>query len=88
MEANYILGGGWGDHISWGNTDFSNVNLNKDTIEVYGHKPNKPRVGDTMIAEFKKSFIKFEFVSVEYPGDPQDMFFGKVKAIAQEMKVV
>jgi len=34
----------------------------------------------------KKSFIKFEFIDVEYCHDPDDMFFGKVKAIAQEMK--
>ena len=48
--------------------------------------PQKPVVGSTLIGEFKKSFIKFEFVEVTYPGDPPDMFFGVVKAIDQELK--
>ena len=88
MKADFYIHGGWGNHVEWSNKDFSHVNLNTDTVGVYGHMPIKPKVGDTLIGEFEKSFIKFEFVSVKYPGDPQDMFFGEVKAIEQEMKAV
>lgn len=52
----------------------------------WGHLRSKPKVGDTLVGEFQTSFIKFEFTSVECPGSPPDLFFGKVKAIGQEMK--
>jgi len=86
MKADFYIHGSWGDHIQWLNNDFSRINLNKDKVTVYGHMRIKPQKGDTLIGEFEKSFIKFKFVSVEYPGDPPDMFFGKVKAIEQKMK--
>ena len=87
MEADfYIHRGGWGDCVEWSNEDFSHVNLNTDTIGVIGHMPTRPKIGDTLIGEFEKSFIKFEFVSVKYPEKPPDMFFGEVKAIEQELK--
>jgi len=86
MQADYTIHSGWGNHIEWINSDFSNIDFNTDLIEVYGHMPNKPKVGDTLMGEFQRSFIKFEFVEVSYPGNPPDMFFGKVKTIDQEMK--
>jgi len=86
MKADFIIHGGWGNHVSWSKKDFSKINLNKDTVRVNGHMPIKPKVGDTLLGEFEKSFILFEFVSVEYCGDPPDMFFGEVKAVSQEMK--
>ena len=88
MKADFYIHGGWGNHVSWSSRSFDGINLNTDTVSVNGHMPIKPKVGDTLIGEFEKSFIKFEFVSVEYPGDPPDMFFGEVKAIEQEMKAV
>ena len=87
MQASFTIHGGWGNHISWSNKDFSKVRLDKDTLRVNGHMTVKPKVGDTLMGEFEKSFIKFEFVSVEYCFDPPDMFFGEVRAIEQEMKV-
>jgi hypothetical protein len=85
MRADFTIHSGWGNHVEWLD-DLSKIDLNKDTVRVYGHMPRKPKKGDTLIGEFQRSFIKFEFVSVEYPGDPPDMFFGDVKAIEQEMK--
>lgn len=87
MKGDYKLGGGWGCHVSLSNPDeFSQIDLNTQTVRVYGHITPRPRVGQTLVGEFQKSFIKFEFVNVEYCHDPQDMFFAEVKAVAQEMK--
>lgn len=86
MEADYKIHTGWGDHIEWMSTDWDKVNLGSDLLSVYGHMIRRPNIGQTLMGEFEKSFIKFEFVDVEYCHDPDDMFFGKVKAISQEMK--
>lgn len=86
MKADYTIHTGWGDHVEWNGVKWGNVNLDRDTLPVYGHMPRPPRKGDTLMGEFTKSWVKFEFVEVSYPGDPPDMFFGKVKAIEQEMK--
>lgn len=84
MNADFKIGGGWGNHINW----FSPSEFGKETAyySVYGHKPNIPRVGQTLMGEFEKSFIKFEFIQVEQETDPPDMFFGKVKAIERILK--
>lgn len=86
MEADYTIHSGWGDHIEWMTMDWSKVNLDSDLLSVYGHITPRPKVGQTLMGEFEKSFLKFEFVKVEYCRDPDDMFFGDVKAIEQEMK--
>lgn len=86
MRADFEIRQGWGNHIEWFFVDFSKINFNKDTLGVWGHMPIKPKRGNTLICEFQKSFIKFEFISVDYPGNPPDMFFGKVKAVEQKMK--
>ena len=85
MQADFYIHSNWGDHVTW-LTDFSQIDLNKDTARVYGHLSKCPRVGDTLIGEFQNSIIKFEFVSVNNCSEPSDMFFGDVKAIEQEPK--
>ena len=84
MLADYKLGGFWGCHVSL--SDPKNFDPNAESIRVYGHHPVRPKVGDTLMGEFQKSFIKFKFVKVKYCHDPADMFFAEVKAIDQEMK--
>lgn len=87
MKAKYKIGGGFGNRISWSNlNEFESGGLEERIFSVNGHVPNLPRVGDTLMGEFVKSFIKFEFVEVDPCLDPPDMFFGKVKAVEQEMK--
>ncbi len=87
MKADYRIHGGWGDHIEWLHPeDFESLNENS-VISVWGHLFEIPRIGQTLMGEFKKSFIKFEFVEVERMPDPPDMFFAKVKPIEQEMKL-
>ena len=83
----YKLGGGWGCHVSLRDIgNFHLLDLNKDLVRVYGHQPRKPKKGDTLRGEFKRSFMTFKFVEVEYCLDPSDMFFANVKCIGQELK--
>jgi hypothetical protein len=87
MQGDYTLGGRWGRHISLTDPDqFFGTDLSKQTVKVYGHFLPRPKVGQTLVGEFQKSFIKFMFVKVEYCNDPHDMFFADVRAIAQELK--
>lgn len=48
--------------------------------------PEVPLIGETLMDEFNKSFIKFKFMKVERCFDPSDMFFADVTPIEQEMK--
>jgi len=87
LKGDYQLGGGWGHHVSLENErNFHKINLNEQTVRVYGHITPRPKEGQTLVGEFQKSFIKFEFVDVKYCADPPDMFFAEVKAIEQELK--
>jgi len=86
MKADFKIHSGWGDHIDWLSDDWSKIDMSKDLISVVGHLQIIPKVGQTLMGEFKKSFIKFEFVSVKTYSDPSDMFSAQVKAIDQEMK--
>lgn len=87
MNGDYKLGGVWGCHVSLLNpNEFSKTDLNTQTVKVYGHISPRPRVGQTLVGEFQRSFIKFEFVDVEYCSDPPDMFFAEVKAVYQVLK--
>jgi hypothetical protein len=88
MQADFTIHDGWGNHIDWNVDDWSRVDFDKDLLGVYGHISPRPRKGQTLLGEFVRSFILFEFVSVEYCSDPPDMFFGRVKAIKQTMKDV
>lgn len=65
---------------------FHELDLNHDAVHVFGHRTPRPKVGQTLVGEFQKSWIKFEFVEVEYCRDPSDMFFGVVRAVEQRMK--
>ena len=88
LKGDYSLGGGWGNHIDLLDPEkFGGVNLNTETVKVYGHQTPIPRKGQTLVGEFEQSFIKFKFVNVKQAGDPRDMFFADIKAIDQEMKI-
>lgn len=87
MNCDFDIGGGWGCHVSWLNPEEFNADLTESSVySVYGHLPNRPSVGQTLLGDFKKSKIKFEFISVELMSNPNDMFFAKVKPIAQFLK--
>lgn len=87
MTGDFTLGGGWGNHVSlWKPEHFQYLDLAKDFVPVWGHKTPRPKVGQTLVGEFKKSFIRFRFESVDLCRDPSDMFFANVKAVGQEMK--
>lgn len=87
MKADFTIHGGWGNHIEWVDSkEFATGNIGSRLFRVWGHLPCRPQVGDTLMDEFQRSYIKFEFVEVRLMTDPPDMFFGKVKAIEQEMK--
>ena len=87
MKGDYTLGGSWGNHISlMDSKGFSGLDLNTAAAAVSGHTTPRPKVGQTLVGEFQKSFIKFKFIEVKYCEDPPDMFFAKVKAIEQQRK--
>lgn len=86
MVADFKIHSGWGDHIEWLRPEQFNLGFDGIEFDVHGHLRKIPNVGDTLVGEFKRSFVKFKFVSVRRMSDPQDQFFGKVVAIEQEMK--
>lgn len=85
MKGDYKLGGFLGISLL-DPEEFHKVDLNTETVRVHGHITPRPSVGQTLIGEFQKSFILFEFVHVDYCLDPNDQFFADVKVIGQEMK--
>ena len=78
--TDFTIGGSWGNHISWQDSQSShNV-----TRKVYGHLSSlHPEIGQTLRGEFEKSIIIFEFTSITHPrfDDPPDMFFADVRII-------
>lgn len=76
---------GWGDSVS-----FFDKSQFKEEYEgpykVTGHKSRKPVVGDILKSDMVNSVMYFVFVSVEYCGNPADMFFGDVMPYRQEVK--
>lgn len=87
MDADYRLGGFWGHHIDLcAPKDFHKLDLNKDTVELYGHWPKNILVGQTVIGEFQKSWIVFEITEIKYCSDPTDMFFAKSIVVKQKRK--
>ncbi len=70
---------GWGDNISWLNTEQFN-NYTEDTIfKVYGHLPFEfPEVGDLLEGYFESGEVMFKFIKVQRKSDPRDMFFAEV----------
>lgn len=87
MQSDYEIGGSWGCHVSWLEVkEFESDITEESLFSVYGHHPNRPSVGQTLLGDFEKSKIKFEFIKVKLVNDPNDMFFAKVKPIKQFMK--
>lgn len=78
----YKIGGGWGDTIDW---------LDWDNRKVVGWKHRRPNKGDILVAEMGSGkTAAFEFMDVKYCGDPNDMFFAKLRDVgySDEPKVV
>ena len=86
IKADYGIHEGWGDHIKWLNVNWETVNFNTDTLRVYGHMPQHPKIGETLLCEMENSFMKFMFTKVDACSNPPDMFFADVKACEQEKK--
>lgn len=86
--ADFNIGGGWGDAIKWsGAEQFNKYPLVSTSIfDCHGWKSIMPKVGQTLKAEFAKSWMIFEFVEVDQCKDPPDMFFAKVKPLRQIVK--
>ena len=82
----YAIGGGWGDRIEWSDMKQFDDMTTRTEFECRGWKQNKPKVGDTIKAEFVKSWITFQFVEVQDAVGVSDMFFATVVPIKQEMK--
>lgn len=82
----YAVGGQFGDRIEWSDTEqFDDMETRKE-FRCHGWKTPRPKICDKLKAEFKRSWIEFEFVDVEYCSDPTDMFFAKVRPVKQTMK--
>lgn len=88
MPKHYIIGGGWGNHVSWLNEGKADpVGLDDGTVgqgprKVYGHKFDRPKIGDVLTSEMQSGHIaKFVFTEVTYETDPDDMFFGNVEFV-------
>jgi hypothetical protein len=63
----------WGNTIAW-------TSYERGT--VYGLKQRRPELGDLIVAKMKSGRVGvFQFVEVTHPGDPPDMFFGKVEGL-------
>jgi hypothetical protein len=89
MKANFDIHSGWGDHIEWRDDTLERFKqpLTLDSVfDVWGHLPVLPEVGNTLMSEFKKTWMKFVFIEVERCDNPRDMFFAKVKIVAQILK--
>jgi len=88
FKSDYKMSNGWGDAIQWSDVkQFNERPLAKDQLyDVIGWKSRRPKVGQTLLAEFENSWMLFEFAEVKYIQDPHDMFFAKVKPIKQEIK--
>jgi hypothetical protein len=83
LNADFEIHSGWGNHIEWFHPEqFKNL-TNKTKIDVYGHLPVIPKVGQTLSGEFKNSFKEFKFVEVRKVDGIHDMFFAKVVHIGE-----
>lgn len=86
MEADFEIGGHWGDRLEWTEEpDWENL-TEESVLHMAGWKTPHPKVGQTMKVEMQNSWMLFEFIEIKPCKDPRDMFFAKVKPIKQEMK--
>ncbi len=87
MSQEYDMGSGWGDCLNWVKPEeFSKPFGGRKKFAIIGHKPRIPNIGDTLKAEFQKTWKYFKFVSVSRLGDPPDMFSADVVCIREEPK--
>ncbi len=88
-KADFEIGGGWGNSIQWWQPkEFHNIKEG-GIFSVYGFKskPFKiPKIGDTLVGQFQKCWMKFIFIEVKWEDNPKDMFWGKVKVTEQILK--
>lgn len=85
-EVTYEIGGCWGCAIYWNSPEqFSDMRKPYE-FHCHGWQERRPKVGDVLKGDFKKSIMWFEFVSVEYMTDPRDMFSARVRLFKQESK--
>lgn len=82
----YFMGGGWGDRIEWTGRDQFHDMGTRTEFRCHGWKARKPVPGDTLRAEFERSWITFEFIDVTNAAGVHDMFFATVRPINQELK--
>ncbi len=74
----FTIHGGWGHHCEW---------KDWDTRQVWGHLPEKPKVGDYLESKLKGGKALFRFCDVEYMRDPPDMFFATVEDLGYDRDV-
>ena len=74
----YEYGGSWGDQIVF----FPKWNVGSENQKVCGWKEQIPSIGDELLvpAQSGKTMV-FEFLSIDRPGDPNDMFFADVEFV-------
>lgn len=86
-EADDVIGGCWGNHITWSSQEMFQFGK-QGTFSAYAHKPvrQEPKIGHKVSAEFEKSWILFEITDVERSHDPKDMFFLKLRPLIQQIK--
>ena len=84
MKTDHVVHSGWGHHITVSDVQ-SNENEEDWIVDVWGHLPNVPKLGETLLAVNRDgiTFTKFEFIEVRQETNPPDMFFAKVKAVEQ-----
>jgi hypothetical protein len=80
----YKLGGGLGRHVSLMKPD-QDINPN-EPVKVWGHFTPRPRKGDRLAIEGRRSWMEAEFTTVELCADPADMFFADVRVVHQKMR--
>lgn len=73
----FKIGIGWGDSIK-----FNSYTQDSDTQRVTGWKNPKPKVGDVLTCKLDNGKVGvWIFQTLEYCGNPADMFFGTVYGI-------
>ena len=86
----HTIGGTGGDYIEWfTTTQFQGWKGERNALfGVYGKRTKKamPKVGETLFAEFKRSYFLFEFTKVTPSPENPTIFFGEVTPIKQKMK--
>ena len=90
FSYDYNVGENKGGFIEWFNMDqFSYWRGEKRALfAVYGKLPieNHPKPGDTLYAEFKKTYMLFKFYKVTPSHEQPTVFFGEVHPIQQIIK--